>query len=78
MKTGPEIVEEFVTKNNIDMADFNEWFNDAGYSQDEANHLENYVEDVNVRKQHAVRPLPNKRSLHHGSNEAPGTSPAAG
>ncbi len=58
MKTGPEIVKEFVTKNNIDMADFNEWFNDAGYPQDEANHydtrylihLENYVEERELRE----------------------------
>jgi hypothetical protein len=54
MKTAHEIVEEFIRTNNIDLPDFNEWFEDAGYPQEEANvhdsryleHLRTYVEEA--------------------------------
>jgi hypothetical protein len=59
MKTAHEIVEEFIGANNIDLNDFNEWFQDAGYPQEEANvhdsryleHLRTYVEDRAEREQ---------------------------
>ena len=53
MKSAHEIINEFITTNDIDMATFNEWFNDAGYPQEEANvhdsryleHLTQYVQE---------------------------------
>nr|WP_294518125.1 hypothetical protein [uncultured Rhodopila sp.] len=54
MKTAHEIIDEFIRANNIDLNDFNEWFEDAGYPQEEANvhdsryleHLRTYVEEA--------------------------------
>lgn len=53
MRTGPEVVAAFVAAHGVDWRDFMEWFADAGYPQEEANHydsralqhLENYVGD---------------------------------
>ena len=53
MKTAHDIVDEFIRTNKIDLNDFNEWFEDAGYPQEEANvhdsryleHLRTYVEE---------------------------------
>ncbi len=58
MKTGPEIINEFVTKNGIDMADFTEWFDDCKCPLEEANHydtrflqhLVSYVEERDLRE----------------------------
>jgi len=52
MQTPQEIVGEFITTHDIDMGAFNEWFDDAGYPQEEGNihdsrhlqHLKDYVE----------------------------------
>jgi len=54
MKTAHDIVDEFIRTNKIDLNDFNEWFEDAGYPQEEANvhdsryleHLRTYVEEA--------------------------------
>ena len=59
MKTAHDIVDEFIRTNKIDLNDFNEWFEDAGYPQEEANvhdsryleHLRTYVEDRAEREQ---------------------------
>jgi hypothetical protein len=52
MITAHQIVKEFIEANNIDLTDFNAWFQDARYPQEEANvhdyrylqHLRQYVE----------------------------------
>jgi hypothetical protein len=52
MKTAHQMVREFTGANNIDLTDFNTWFQDARYPQAEANvhdyryleHLRQYVE----------------------------------
>jgi len=47
MKTAHEIVGEFIGTNNVNLIDFNEWFQDAGYPQEEANvHDSRYLEHL--------------------------------
>lgn len=53
MQTAHEIVRAYVANHNIDLKDFNVWFDDAGYPQEEANvhdsrymqHLMEYVQE---------------------------------
>jgi len=62
MQTAHQIVASFIAAKAIDMTDFNQWFEDGGYSQDEANihdsrylHLlETFVEERDA--EHAAQP----------------------
>jgi len=73
MQTAHQIVADFIASKAIDMDDFNEWFEDGGYSQDKANihdsrylHLlETFVEERDAERAATLPRILNKHT--HGT-----------